>query len=430
MLSYIKTIRSAASEEVQAALKGINYSAISGKIIGDLLYSSYDYDGVTLPETLTTDDAPKIVVYSYSQKRELFRYGELENVTKIAFGAKFHVTNQGPLLHSYAANADGSINFAAPLSEYELPLNLVEGETDRYSVFYSEDEKYILWTRNQAMGIVSINNQGILSNYATFAFPLNTDLKTAYFLRDEYLSKQRRRNVYTIVGLLNTETTSTINVYSVSNAIISLESSLLLNYLANDLSVSPDLKRVAVVSNFVALNNQIYFYRVTSQSELAFLCSQTFNYSFVGVEYGPDNYLALIAAEADTSPILIGKIAGKNRSFFRLSDLFVVGDNSEYVAWDFSRDSCEVPLMITTASFASGPLLSVYLAGEVIDTEPGLPEPRFFNDTSFCEEQIPEPVGAAPNQIPRRATVKAAKVSVSRKKGTCGMATMDASRTE
>lgn len=388
MLSYIKNIRSDVPENIQEPLRQINYSAISGKIIGDYLYSEYTYDGLTLPPTLTPNDAPKVIVYSYSQKRELHRYGEAENVTKFAFGSKYHVTSQGSILQSFASSSNGSINFSRPISEYQLP------PSGNYSIFYSNDEKYVLWTRGNSLGIVSIDKNGILRNHATFGFPSNTDLKIAYFLHDDFLSCKKNKEVYTIVGLLNTETASTVNVYTLTNKVIELESSLLLDYYATDLSVSPDIKRVATVSKFVDLDNQIYFYRLNSKNELSYLCSQTFDYSFAAIEYGPDDYIALVAFGSNSSPLMIGKISGKNRSHFELTDMFLLGRNSFYVAWDFSRKCDDYPLLMTSASPAtsstssiSGSLLSIYLAGEVVQKGRGEPAPRFFGNTSFCVSQ-------------------------------------------
>ena len=74
---------------------------------------------------------------------------------------------------------------------------------------------------------------------------------------NDFLSKDK--TVYTIVTLINYDTYSSVNVYTLEDEIITFNSLQKYDYFANDISVSSDLKRVCVVTDIMRLNNQIYY---------------------------------------------------------------------------------------------------------------------------------------------------------------------------
>lgn len=378
MLSLIRTTQSSTTSEVKEKLREINYSSVHGKVINDKLYVYNNYDAMNID---FFEDAPKIVVYS-AEGAELHRYGESENTTKIAFGKKYHVVSQGAYLETYVTQDDGSIDFNAPLSRLELPLNLVEGEVDHYSVFYSDDFKYVLWNRNSALGVAFVSDAGILDNLAVSEFPLNTELKTAVFREDTHAKVKS----YIVVALLKSVDSANANVYTFYENDLKQDSSTALDVSTNDLDLCSCLKRVAIVSNRVALGeNQLNIYRLTGRNNLVHLEGQTFNSDIVAVTYGPNDYVALVAKDNDLSQLLLSKLDSVNvsKSHVHLTDVFNYGENSKYVTWN----DCSI---FTTASLASETNMPIYLTG-LVSEKGGLPRFAPVLEPTPVLEPGPEP---------------------------------------
>lgn len=384
MLSYIKKNLPTESECIQNALNDITYSAIHGKSFGKYLYSYYDYDTLTLPHPLTPETAPKIIVYSYSDNEEVHRYGEVENITKIAFGSKYHVSMQKNILRSYTNNSDGSINFDEPVNQLILPFSV----DNNNSLFYSNDEKYVLCDCDNYMIIVRVKN-GVLSIHSTKI--VEGTINQIYFLKDNYLCS--KGNIYTIVSIVNKSCGETVafevQIYTMTNDEIVLRYTEKYDHPVSDISVDRELKRVCVVSDLWGQKNQILFYRLSADSELEYLCGQTVNAGVQAVEYGPHNYISFVYSPSnknDYTPIGIGKIADDRRSFFMLSDIFVLGRNTKYTTWTYDEvtDEC---MLYSTSSLASGTLMPIYLASKVLGLKfNGKPYPRYFGDNTFCQE--------------------------------------------